>query len=54
MEYIIAILIVIVLFGVYAISYIFNERVNTPENCKEISCVSCNLNCNKRSDNNAN
>ena len=54
MEYIIAILVISVLFGMYVIAYIFNEKEKKPENCREISCVACNLNCNKRSDNNAN
>lgn len=50
MKYIIAILILILIFGVYVITYIINSKTNKPDGCKELKCEGCNMDCNKRSD----
>jgi len=40
-EYVIAISIVILIVGVYILSYYLNSKTKKPENCEDIECNSC-------------
>ena len=50
MKYIVPIIILVILFGLYCVIYLYNSKVEKPKNCKDIECNGCNLNCHKRSD----
>ena len=48
MKYISVVLILIVLLGLYVSIFLLNNKVKKPDNCKDLECKGCNLNCNKR------
>ena len=50
MNYIFAFLVISVLITVYIFGYLLNNNISKPENCKEIECQGCRLNCDKRSE----
>lgn len=48
MEYLIAILVLVVFVAIYVLSYLFNANTKKPDNCKQIDCQGCKINCNKK------
>ena len=51
MKYLIAIIILVVLFVGYILLYISNSKVEKPKDCKDIKCNGCMLECSRRKDN---
>jgi hypothetical protein len=46
LEYIIAIVIILIIVGLYVWSYTLNEKTEKPEGCEDISCSGCKVdNC---------
>lgn len=48
MKYLIAIVIIGVFVSIYVVGYYLNGKTKKPENCKQIDCEGCKINCNKR------
>jgi hypothetical protein len=45
-EYIIPIVIILVVVGLYVLSFVMNEKTEKPEGCEDISCSGCKVdNC---------
>lgn len=44
MEYLIAVIIIVVIVGLYVWSYMLNEKTEKPEGCEDISCSGCKAN----------
>jgi hypothetical protein len=43
-EYLIAVIIIVVIVGLYVWSYMLNEKTEKPEGCEDISCSGCKVN----------
>lgn len=48
MEYLISIFTIGIFVIIYVLGYYLNSKTKKPENCKEIDCQGCKINCNKR------
>jgi hypothetical protein len=48
MKYLISILIMAILIAIYVLGYCLNSKTKKPDNCKQIECEGCKLDCNKR------
>jgi hypothetical protein len=45
-EYIIPIVIILIVVGLYILSFVLNEKTEKPEGCEDISCSGCKVdNC---------
>jgi len=40
-KYIIAIVIVVIIVGLYVFSFLLNEKTEKPEGCEDLSCSGC-------------
>ena len=45
MQVVIAILVLVAFIAIYIGFYLLNSKVKKPENCKELECKGCTLNC---------
>ena len=43
-----ALLILVILLGIYILAYYLNSKTKKPENCKELDCAGCKLDCYKK------
>lgn len=48
MNYLIALLTLIIFIGLYIGAYYLNSKIDRPKTCKELKCEGCKLNCDKR------
>lgn len=48
MKAIISVIVLLVFVAIYSVSYIINNKIEKPKNCKELECEICSLDCYKK------